>query len=138
MREIKFRAWNKQTKCMWWFDVLWGNFYHGDGCIGMLPIGETQKSERIQVDPHDCELMQFTGLLDENGREIYEGDIVKVTIPPWVGETIAKIECLASNGGYNLRSAYFEDEEGYKEIDSCMEFEVIGNIYENPKLVKDA
>jgi uncharacterized phage protein (TIGR01671 family) len=122
MREIKFRAWVKRglyPDNMYWFAITWGNFYDGDGWIGMLPIGETSKKQRIQVDPGDVELMQFTGLHDKNGVEIYEGDIVKSQFEP--EPFIIQWNSDEYHSGFNV---------GIGE-----ELEVIGNIYENKELL---
>jgi len=76
--------------------------------------------------------MQLTGLLDKNGKEIYESDIVrwagctgKVTY--WTGKKIP------SNPGFY--TAVNGDEDELITLDK--EFEVIGNIYESPELLKD-
>ena len=66
----------------------------------------------------NCKLMQYTGLKDKNNKEIYEGDIVK-----WYNG----IEEVFFGDGKFQAGVYLLDEK---------EFEVIGNIYENPELLK--
>lgn len=87
MKELIFRAWNRELKEMFWFDLMWGSLHNkGTGWIGMLPITQkernqqrsfTQIDDRMAIDPMNCEIMQFTGLLDKNGKRIFEGDIVR-------------------------------------------------------------
>jgi len=64
MREIKFRAWDKERKTMLSPDDL----CHLEGNV----------SKALKESSPHLELMQFTGLKDKNNREIYEGDIVKL------------------------------------------------------------
>ena len=83
-------------------------------------------------------LQQFTGLHDKNGKEIYEGDILKIdTLDPW----ILVVECHLAECGYqftfmNCKANVFkkvgeeEREPPFPEM-----IEVIGNIYENPELL---
>lgn len=80
----------------------------------------------------DAIFMQFTGLYDKNGKEIWEGDLVKVYAnyegDYWVEEFIGIIEYV--DGGFSIRGGRFF----YADINtSC---EVIGNIYEDAKLLK--
>ena len=84
-------------------------------------------------DMDKIELMQYTGLNDKNDREIYEGDIIEF-LENESGETwTAKIvfENLA------FKALDVEDECYEYDFDDLADIEVIGNIYENPELLKD-
>jgi uncharacterized phage protein (TIGR01671 family) len=112
MRSIKFRAWDKTNK-RFVFNLL----YRIDG------NGDFHESNT---------LCQFTGLLDKNGVEIYEGDIVNSTLFGICQVVYFKNAFItqSDDGSYSRSSKYLHG-------DNC---EVIGNIYENPELleVKDA
>jgi uncharacterized phage protein (TIGR01671 family) len=127
MREIKFRAWNKVNQTMWypWQILLpWGI---------MLPLDEASRywnttSQYIIVE---LELMQFTGLKDKNGKEIWEGDIVKLILG-WNTEpiiAIVKFELGTFLMSYGNLGQYYTFGE-HPEIR-----EVIGNIWENKGLI---
>ena len=81
----------------------------------------------------DYILMQFTGLIDKNGKEVYEGDIVihdseKIV----VSYGIQSVDAF-EGAGFNLWSFYGEKLGGFR-LQS--EIEIIGNIFENPELLK--
>ena len=104
MKTIKFRAWDESQKYM---------AYQG-----------TPDLETIQSFMHhfgDKKLMQFTGLHDKNGKEIYEGDIVTDGVGKY------KIIYDLKLAGYQPYCIFRDDPENY-----C---EVLGNIYENPELL---
>lgn len=103
-RVIKFRAWDKNKKEM--FD----------------PVGE--------MDLNNDGVMQFTGLKDKNGKEIYEGDIVKDCSD---SDLVFEVKWDNDWAGYKLPESF--DEE-YNYPISQITLEVIGNIYENPELLK--
>lgn len=111
MRTINFRAWDKISKT--WVMVNWGVGIDNHGNV--YPCWTQPKT--------DLELMQFTGLTDKNGKMIYEGDVVKFDYPMEViwdlGSWVVK-----TNKGNSLLYGYIA------------EVEVIGNIYENPELLK--
>lgn len=80
----------------------------------------------------DATIMQFTGCIDKNGKEIYEGDIVK-------DDTTGSIWAVS----WNAEAAGWTDKQDnpysyglYKSLEHCME--VIGNIYENPDMLEEA
>ena len=94
MREIKYRAWHKEQKQMYWFDVMWGNYSQGSGYIGMVELGKPRESDSSYngnqrfIDPHDCVLLQYTGFDSEwfawetttdEETNIYENQIIEVT-----------------------------------------------------------
>ena len=109
MRDIKFRAWNKETNCFF----MW-NLSFAFGGTGEL-WGDVQ---------------QYTGLKDKNGKEIYEGDICSVD----GGENIYEI--IFYMGGFMV--AVLPSKIRIYHIGDSLfnNIEVIGNIHENPELLK--
>lgn len=115
-REIKFRAWHKEKKRM--IDASLAYW---------LRIGA-----ETGIDPFDkCEWMQHTGLKDKNGKEIYEGDILR--------KYHCNIESLGELKTDGMQW-WMEDKLSKSnwenmDITSGKFCEVIGNIYENPELI---
>jgi len=109
MRKIKFRAWSKEDKMMFqWPD------------LGNVPL--------LNFDMETFIWLQFTNLLDKNGKEIYAGDILKGFSKNNGKTTITQV-------------SYFDKEFGcYPDNELNImwkEWEVIGNIYENPELLNN-
>ncbi|PFA75838.1 YopX family protein [Bacillus cereus] len=77
--------------------------------------------------------MQYTGLLDKNGKEIYEGDVVDTIYDGklFTGVVVydkSELDFKATNGKENYGS-------NFQYLPCCEEVEVIGNLYENPELL---
>lgn len=132
MRTIKFRAWDdKKKRWLLEYKALGGFSLFGETVI-FDEWGATADSyifERHGRKLDDLKVMQFTGLLDKNGREIYEGDIWRSTAHPEHKPTVVEWRSLST--GY--QEAY-----GYGFFEPLAYVEVIGNIYENPELLKEA
>ena len=128
MREIKFRAWDKANKEMLDIeDLLW------DDCTREFLIRTTKYSDYF--DTEDMILMQYTGLKDKNGKEIYEGDIFKIKYNKkdfmvWV-EYSEKYAQFITRCEENILNDEPLGDLNEKHI------EVIGNIYDNPELIKE-
>lgn len=124
MREIKFRAWDAAEGQM--FEVSQLNFSHDiDGFI----IDDLPRQKQLR-------LMQYTGLKDRNGVEIYEGDVAKLHCSNNT-ETNISAEVLYGNHSYDMRLLQGWDVHKYCGMHDCFRYaEVIGNIYENPELLK--
>jgi len=131
MRTIKFRAWDKNANKM--SDVVelsWGN--HGDFDVF------TSHGINASALGGDC-LMQFTGLKDRNGKEIYEGDIVKLG---GKGGSITEVKWM--DGGFRVEQIEFRDvmepllkHKAWVELHiENRGLEVIGNHFEHPELLK--
>ena len=153
MRDIKFRAWDKKKNimrrfCEKGFQYLMSSFEpcaSGDG-LYYVESGDSAGEDFI--------LMQFTGLKDKNGKDIYEGDIVKMHQFLFEGVEIEKeIGGVIGWNEYGLtlkqiRNEYIQEYCGYKlgegevnlnDIYGLHEesWDVIGTIHEHPELLKE-
>lgn len=134
-QEIKFRVWDKKDKVM--VDVASINFWP-DGVLSVLE--DVDDAEPQLADGY--ELMQYTGLKDKNGREIYEGDILKVTSED--GESYVATVKWFGDEGYpafdlaGIPASWSYDANALATIfqsgvETC---EVIGNIFEDKQLLE--
>lgn len=142
-RQIRFRAWDKDILKML-LDVQEYDY-----------TSMSQSSFGAMLRDNSYVVMQFTGLHDKNGKEIWEGDIVMVLDRDWAScsgchksprehmiDISFKCPVVFENGAFILKSAKpnkFDNEYDYvplhKEYGRDL-FEVLGNIYENKELLK--
>jgi uncharacterized phage protein (TIGR01671 family) len=136
MREIKFRAWDTPNKVM--CDVGSINYLAGginvDGPGHYIGNGWASCNEGFK-NPIDVILMQYTGLKDAYGQEIYEGDIVKGYCH--YPNKVFEVRYLASKSNCGFVATDSPDRD--RLIRSWYEdITVIGNIYENPELLEQS
>lgn len=143
MREIRFRAWDKVTKII--AEVTGLRTGYTDGSIEIWYINRDGEEMLCKPQKADIELMQYTGLNDKNGTEIYEGDIVRfdeeLSVVRYDEETARFV--LDDYGIFGCLMEYGWDEgaggigvvntNGFDDFNDISEIEVIGNIHENPE-----
>lgn len=128
MREIKFRAWDKNkneirevTSINWYDEYIW--------------VDETPMSgDKLPIE--STPLMQYTGLKDKNGKEIYEGDIVTHNI--YTKQSGRNEQSKPKIVFWDKEKCGFEtnERESYSAGMFYSEYTVIGNIHQNPELLK--
>ena len=128
MREIKFRAWYRGTM----YEHIILHFSPKYTSVEIIKKPNERKTENIFTDTDKAKLMQYTGLKDKNGVEIYEGDVVE-SKQNWLVSDTGEDETLRTTVSWDEKSAMYigiasDDLESHK---------VIGNIYENKELLND-
>ena len=156
MREVKFRAWNEYAKQMRPVPLL--HLYNENPSISPSLEGNFMS---LVYHPKTV-LMQYTGLKDKNGVEIYEGDIIKLeervlsdnceTSTPHietkrddhfvyadktVGLRVWGHEVICIDDKFGTHNDDWTDYFGYESPSAIQRGEVIGNIYENSELLED-
>lgn len=127
-REIKFRAWDNVNNKMIYSPMA---ICSGDGGWVLFTAEVENMSCYNAIHPiQQYEIMQFTGLTDKHGKDIYEGDIVKWEYEDAVGWH--KIKRLVT---WVAEDAYFDVPVKRPWIRNV---EIIGNIYEQPELLQKA
>ena len=139
MREIKFRG--KSDKYGWVYGNL--SYREEDGNSAVFIEDQGYCGDLTPVDRNT--ICQYTGLKDANGKEIYEGDLVKSAF----GDKVFGMVAWNSNGYFYIMDSFFINED-YEEQDrrplgemlrlsienKPCNFTVIGNIHDNPELIE--
>lgn len=146
MREIKFRAWDyddcKMYNVMSYSPITFGEIKPH---VGIYPIGESKPVTVTQISTN-FKLIEYTGLKDKDGREIFEGDVLRyLDSYNWSTEYGYDFEDFLNVGRiiYDDKLARFDitnkSDISYDDfIYEVENYEVIGNIYENKELLEES
>lgn len=125
----KFRAWDR-TKNEMNYRVMVGNCDTDDENWTCPIIWDEEREKWVHFDDYEC-IMQSTGFKDKNGKEIFEGDIVLVLDSPYT------VFYDNEKGSYRLKPHDDRWNVDYmSNFSHGGNFEVVGNIYENPELLE--
>lgn len=129
-REIKFRAWHTKYLKMEYYDKeLKEDIDYWDGCKGtkLSMINSLCRNNNFI-------LMQYTGLKDKNGKEIYEGDVLQgVSNNPFSLGHVNNYQVMWGVDSWHIKGTHFSIQELKNYCNNNIE--IIGNIYENPEIL---
>ena len=126
MREILFRGKHKATGK--WCD---GNLHIDKQGVAIITPDDTPLGCYGQVDPDT--IGKYTGLTDKNGTKIFEGDVVRLDIAGIIFNAVCKFH----SGSFGLVWHYMGADRWQSFTGMChVEYEVIGNIHDNPELME--
>lgn len=137
MREIKFRAWNPEIKEMWHDFSICGKGLipeHEGNFFASMSCNHLNQGIKYAQEYGKLVLMQFTGLYDRDGKEIYEGDILAVYYPDEICGAVRFGECMI-NGEYRTWGFYADGTDEILRPGWAEDTKIIGNIHENPELL---
>lgn len=123
--KLKFRAWDKEFKEIYDVDMI--RFFSGIIEVDNESDHQTDKISKYEV-------MQFTGITDKNGKEIFEGDILKCFNGSQ--DKVGTVVQVFYDDTYTGYYPFNRDEVGFNTNSNSIE--VIGNIYENEILIKES
>ncbi|MGC0310735.1 YopX family protein [Streptococcus sp. CL9.43] len=121
----RFRAWHCELGRMMSISDMWFNV----DSLGEIGLNDAVMNDYITVSPDEIELMQSTGLFDKNGKEIFEGDILKNN------KYITSV--FYERGAYRVKIRRTPNTTVIMDVISFIEkykTKIVGNIYENPEL----
>ena len=132
---MKYKLWDKENKEF--LEDTWETEYAVLKNGNIIEIYDNGFGEGYSIsDLENIEVLQFTGLQDRNGKEIYEGDILKYNFP-YDGRLkhVSPVKFLETEASFGIKDRY-ENEIPLYRITANNYFEVVGNIYENEELLK--
>ena len=127
MERLELRAWHRKNKKM--FDVYQWN--RGDEIDNVLRLVGFNQRETLFVD-EDIDLIQFTGVLDEQGNKIWEGDIVQFDIDNPKVSPKPTVSVFYNHGAF-----YAGTHVPHLLSAICNVVSVVGNIFKNPELLEE-
>lgn len=130
----KFRAWDSVEK-----KFVEHFFITDNGLICNMEKPTSDYNSPIPIEKSELILMQSTGLVDKNGKEIFEGDVIAIEVDDTETPINARVSQNSKIGV--LMFHVFEDNEDVPMVelleDNSVAFEIIGNVYENPELLEE-
>ncbi len=128
MKDLKFRVWHKKEKKM--YPIGYQKFLHALLCEEDHGKNGGRGTPVKRASYEDCEFMEFSELFDKNGRGIYEGDIVRVSVGGKVFEDVAGSipDMFGSRKIHPLQPLL--KKHGIATIPEKLDIEVIGNRFE--------
>lgn len=128
MREILFRG-KRIDNGEWKYGYLYGIWEQGYILWGMT----NNVPNMVEVDPET--ICQYTGLTDKNGKKIWEGDILEGHLDDKFPEDVTREKVIWHESGWKTEEPGCVDKEYLDEFDA-ENFEVVGNVFDNPELLE--
>lgn len=131
MRELKFRVWDGKNMYML-AGIDWEGYESNRiESMRLSPLKAGEELIPTEVEPNEMEILQFTGLQDKNGIDIYEGDILRY-VPGYFESEGGQIENTIDTVIFDTSGFCWNSDELWEMNDYV---EIIGNQFQNPELL---